>query len=585
MSTPSSSPRRARLLPVLQWLPSYRRDDLSADLKAGATVAVMVIPQAMAYAGLAGVPPITGLYAAMVSLVVYAVFGTSRYISVGPVAIDSLLTAAAVAPLADGDPGRYLALASALAVMVGILQTGAGLARLGALVNFLSTPVISGFTSAAALTIAMSQLKDLLGITVTGSTTTFLDAARGILPQVGDLDPVTLGLGVAAIAGLVALKRWLPQVPGPLVVVAAATALVAAAGLDVTLVGDVPAGLPTPGLPDIALADVRALAPSAAAVALISYMESISTGTAFARRTRMRVEPDQELIAVGLANGAAGLAHGFPVAGGFSRGAVNFNAGARTPMSGVISAVLIVIALFTATPLLAQLPKVSLAAVIMVAVFSLIDVRGAVGIGRIRRSDLVALVLTVLATLGLGPAAGLGVGVAVSVALFLRHSARPHMPELGQMPGERVFRNVDRHAVLTAPELTVVRIDAPLTFAAARPVADRLAELSTARPGVRHLVVDCSAVNTADYTGIDSLSTVCAQLADAGVTVHLAALRGPVEDILMRDACFQELRAAGRVHRTVPDAVDSLGVTLRSGADLTPSVAEGHTEQIRPPAR
>lgn len=559
---PEVPTRAVRLVPALAWLRGYSRPDLAADARAGATVAVLVIPQAMAYAALAGVPPLTGLYAAMVSLVVYAVFGTSRFISVGPVAIDSLLTAAAVAPLADGDPGRYLALASTLAVMVGALQAAAGVARLGTLVNFLSTPVISGFTTAAALTIAVTQLKDLLGLRLTGSSTTFLDAVRAIAPAVGDLDPTTSAVGLAAIVALLGLRRWLPRLPGPLLVVAGATAVAWASGLDVTLVGEVPAGLPVPGLPDVGLADLRALATSAAAVALISYMESISTGTAFARRTRMRVEPDQELVAVGLANAASGLANGLPVAGGFSRGAVNFNAGARTPMSGVISAALIVVALFTATPLLAHLPKVALAAVIVVAVAGLVDVAGAVAIGRIRRSDLVSLVVTALATLALGPAAGLGVGVVVSVALFLRHAARPHMPELGQVPGERVFRNVARHAVLTAPELGVVRIDAPLTFAGARPVADRLAELARDRPRMRDLVVDCSAVNTADYTGVEMLGTVCEQLGNAGVSVHLAALRGPVEDILARDDCFRRMREEGRVHRTVPAAVDAIGLRL-----------------------
>ncbi|MEZ5096532.1 MAG: SulP family inorganic anion transporter [Nocardioides sp.] len=563
----------ARLLPASVWLRGYTRPDLTADLKAGATVAVLVIPQAMAYAALAGVPPITGLYAAMVSLVVYAVFGTSRFISVGPVAIDSLLTAAAVGPLAHGDATTYLALASLLALTVGVLQTVAGLARLGALVNFLSVPVISGFTTAAALTIAASQLKDLLGLTLTGQVSTFLDAVRLIGPQLGHAKPLTLVLAAAGVVGLLALKRWLPAIPGPLLVVAALTAVVWGAGWSdrVTVLGEVPSGLPTPGLPDVAWADVGTLLPSAAAIALISYMESISTGTAFARRSRTRVEPDQELIAVGLANAASGLSHGFPVAGGFSRGAVNFNAGARSPLSGVIASALIVAALFTATPLLAHLPKVALAAVIVVAVASLIDLKGAWGIGQVRRSDLVALLVTALATLVLGPAPGLGVGVAVSVALFLRHSARPHIPELGQVPGERVYRNVTRHEVLTCPQLAIVRIDAPLSFASARPIADRLAEVVRERPNACYLVVDASAINTADYTGVDMLSTLSDDLGAAGVELHLAAVRGPVSDILERDAAYRALVAAGRVHRSVPEAVDSITGSL----GLDPGTAAG----------
>ncbi|HQR27445.1 MAG TPA: SulP family inorganic anion transporter [Nocardioides sp.] len=553
-----------RFVPLLAWLPEYRRPDLLADLRAGATVAVLVIPQAMAYAALAGVPPITGLYAAVVSLVVYAVFGTSRYISVGPVAIDSLLTAAAVGPLAAGDPTTYLALASALAVMVGVLQVTAGAVRLGALVNFVSAPVISGFTSAAALTIAATQLKDLLGLDVTAPATTFVAAVRNVGDAISTVDPLTTLLGVAAILALVALRRWAPRVPGPLVVVSVLTLVVWAAGWgdQLSLVGEVPAGLPVPGVPNVGWGDVRTLLPSAAAIALISYMESISTGTAFARRTRTRVDPDQEFIAVGLANTGAGLAHGFPVAGGFSRGAVNFNAGARSPLSGVIASALILVALFTATGLLAHLPKVALAAVIMVAVATLVDVGAAIAMGRVRRGDLVALLVTFVATLVLGPAPGLGVGVLVSVVLLLRHTARPHIPELGRMPGQQVYRNVLRHEVLTSPDLVVLRIDAPLTFASARPIADRVTEVVGSRPAARWLVLDCSAITTADFTGVEMLQNLCTDLEQAGVVVHLAALRGPVRDILERNACFRATERAGRVHTTVAHAVDSLGVTL-----------------------
>lgn len=547
-----------RLVPALVWLRTYRRSDATADLKAGATVAVLLIPQAMAYAALAGVPPITGLYTAVVSLVVYAAFGSSRYISVGPVAIDSLLTAAAVGPLAHGDPAVYLALASLLAILVGAMQLGAGLVGLGGLVNFLSVPVISGFTSAAALTIAVTQLKDLLGLDKVASSTTMWDGLRTLWPKLPTYSPLTVVLGLVAVTALLLLRRVAPRFPGPLLVVAALTAVAWGFSLDVATVGAVPAGLPAPAFPQVTWADARALVPSAAAVAVVSYMESVSTGTAFARRTRSRVDPDQELVAVGLANAAAGMMRGFPVAGGFSRGAVNFQAGAKTPLSGVIASVLIVVALFTITPLLAHLPKVALAAVIMVAVTGLIDLTGARQIGRIRASDLLALVVTALATLVLGPAPGLAVGVAVSVALFLRFAARPHIPVLGQMPGERVFRNVERYDVHTIPGIVVVRIDAPLSFASARPTAERLAEIVSAHPEATSLVVDCSAINTCDYTGADMLHTLGEELDQAGVEVHLAALRGPVRDILQRTDFFRGTLATGRVHRTVPDAVESL---------------------------
>ncbi len=558
MSDDAVRARMVRVLPILGWLPRYRRDDVGADLRAGATVGVLVVPQAMAYAALAGVPPIAGLYAAMVSLVVYAVFGTSRFISVGPVAIDSLLTAAAVAPLADGDTGRYVALTALLTVMIGVLQVGAGVARLGALVNLLSVPVIAGFTSAAALTIGFTQVRELLGLGETGSSATFVDAVAGVLPALGTLDLVTTVVGVAALAGLVALKRWAPKVPGPLLLVALTTVVVVVADLQVRQIGQIPSGIPAPRLPDVVWGDVTSLVPAAAAIALISYMESISTGSAFARRTRTRIEPDQELVAVGLSNGAAGLMQGMPVAGGFSRGAVNFNAGARTPLAGVVAAVLVALSLLFLTPLLALIPKAVLAAVILAAVASLVDVKGARAVGRVRRSDLVALLATAAATLVLGPTWGLAVGVGVSFALFLRHLNRPHMPELGFAPGHGAFRNVERHHAVTHPEVLVVRIDAPLSFVGARAIADDLAERLRQRPGVRFLVLDATAVNAADFTGVEMLGELVTDLEEAGVEVWLGGLRGPVRDVLSRTEWFVTLEDAGRARATVVDAVRGL---------------------------
>jgi sulfate permease, SulP family len=557
-----------RIFPASRWLADYRREDLVADLRAGTTVAVLVIPQSMAYAALAGVPPIAGLYAAMVSLVVYAVFGTSRFISVGPVAIDSLLTAAAVAPLAGGDTATYVALTAALTLMVGLLQVTAGLARLGALVNLLSVPVVVGFTTAAALTIGVTQLKDFLGLEKVSSTgTSVLDAARAIGPRLDSLDLVTATLGVAGLALILVLRRWAPKVPGPLLVVAVLTAVTAVLDLSIDAIGDIPSGLPSPRLPDVGLADLRSLLPSAAAIALISYMESISTGQTFARRTRTRVEPDRELIAVGLANAAAGLLRGMPVAGGFSRGAVNFDAGARSPLSGVVAAVFIVVSLFLLTPVLALVPTVALAAIILSALGSLIDVSGMRSIARVRRSDLYALLATALATLVLGPLPGLGIGAAVSFGLFLRQYSKPHMPELGLVPGEGVFRNVRRHRTVTDPTLLVVRVDAPLSFVGARQITDHLADAVEQRRDVRHLVLDASAVTTIDFTGLELLGELAEQLHSAGVELHLAEVRGPVHDILERAEWFVDLEAAGRVHENVPRAVDQLPLDLSRPSD------------------
>ncbi len=563
MTEPSVGGRVARLVPVVGWLPDYRRSDLTADLRAGATVGVLVIPQAMAYAALAGVPPIAGLYAAMVSLVVYAIFGTSRFISVGPVAIDSLLTAAAVAPLADGDADRYVLLTGLLTVMIGVFQVAAGLARLGALVNLLSVPVIAGFTSAAALTIGLTQVRDLLGLDRTGSSATFVQAVAQIVPTFPSIDPATAVLGVTALVGLLAVKRWAPRVPGPLLLVAAATTLVVLLDLPVRQIGEIPSGIPLPGWPGGSWTDVTSLVPAAAAIALISYMETISTGSAFARRTRTKIEPDRELVAVGLANGASGLMQGMPVAGGFSRGAVNFNAGARTPLSGVVAAVLVAISLLLLTPVLALIPTAALAAIILAAVATLVDVSGARAVLRVRRSDFAALLMTALATLVLGPSWGLAVGVGVSFTLFLRHLNKPHMPELGYAAESGVFRNVARHDVVTHPEVLVVRVDAPLSFVGARAISEDLAGQLRDRPGVRFLVIDATAINAADFTGVEMLGQLVEDLATSGVEVHLGGVRGPVRDVLQRTPWFRDLEAAERARGTVVDSVRALPVSSR----------------------
>ena len=569
--------------PFLRWARGYRRATFGADVRAGLTVAVLVIPQAMAYAALAGMPPITGLYAAMVSLVVYAVLGTSNQASVAPVAIDSLLVAAAVAPLAGGDQSRYVALAGLLALLAGGLQIGAGLLRLGTLVSFLSVPVISGFTSAAALTIAANQVKDLLGVSASGTSATLLDTVRGLLPRLGDTRLLTVAVGVGSIVALVLVRRFVPRLPGPLLVVVAAAVVVALPGLRgaVDVIGEVPTGLPSPALPALNWADARALLPAAAAIALISYMESISTASAFARRTHSRIDPTMELIAVGSANVASGLFRGFAVSSGFSRGALNIDAGARTPLSGVVAAAGIAIALLTLTPLLAMLPKVALAAIIIVAVSSLVDLRGAVAITRVRRSDLATLLTTFAATVLLGPAPGLAVGVAVSLAIFLRQSARPHLPELGRLEGSDIYRNVNRYPVLTDRAAAVLRLDAPLYFANSRSVADTIADIATTRPDLRSVVLDASAITSVDYTGAETLAEIEGELRAADVQLHLATVRGPVRDVLGRTRVWRLLVDQHRVHDDIAEAVAALPLrdtsplraprVVRRGAPVDPT--------------
>lgn len=569
-----------RLLPATAWMRSYRREDLRPDVSAGLTVAVLLIPQSMAYAALAGMPPQAGLYAAIVSLVVYAALGSSSFISVAPVAIDSLLVAAVVGPLAAGDPQRYVALAAALAVLTGLIQVSMGVLRLGALVNFLSVPVISGFTSAAALTIAASQVKDLLGLDAQSGGTGFLSTVRAAAAALGTVHVTTVLIGLAGIAFLVLARRRAPCLPAALVAVIVGTAAVFLLGLDergVRILGEVPAGLPTPDLPLLSAEVVRQLAPAALVIAVISYMESISTAKAFAARSRQRVLPNRELVAVGAANLAAGLFRGFAVAGGFSRGAVNFRAGARTQLSGVVAAVVLTVAVAFLTPLFFYLPKAVLAAVIVVAVASLVDVSGARRILRVQRADGLALAVTFLATLLLGVAQGLAVGVALSLGLFVARTARPHVVEVGRVQGTARYRNVERWSTSTDERIAVLRMDSPLYFANAAFLHDRVQALVAARPSLQHLLLVASAIGDVDASGAQLLDELDEELAAAGVHLHLVTVRGPVRDVLTNSGLWQRLLERGRVHPTIEEAVRV--ATAQEPSPLLPQ----HAEEQAPP--
>ncbi|WBC00046.1 sulfate permease [Solwaraspora sp. WMMA2059] len=563
----------ARVLPILGWRRGYDRHTLRHDLIAGLTVAVMLVPQSMAYAALAGMPPVTGLYAAIVPVLVYALLGTSGSLAVGPVAITALMTATALAPLADGDPGRYAALAGLLALLVGAIQILMGVLRLGALVNFLSHSVLSGFTSAAALVIAASQVKDLLGMRVERA-----ENLPGIVASLwhgaATIHPLTVAVAAASIAGLLLLRRYAPKVPGALLVVAAVTTVstvLALGGRGVPILRDVPSGLPIPDLPAVALADLRALLPAAIAIALVGYMEGIAVAKSLAARSRQHVDPNAELVAVGAANAAAGAFHAFPVAGGFSRSAVNFSAGARTPVASVVTAVVVGLTALLLTPAFHHLPKAVLGAIVVVAVLGLVDYRGAWTAWRIRRVDGLTLALTFAVTLVAGVEPGLAAGVVFSLAVFLRRSARPHTAELGRVPGTATFRNVARYqGLVTDPQVVVLRIDGPLYFANAQYLADRLLTLAETRTSLRAVVVDASAIGDADADGAHALAQARERLASRGVALHLATVRGPVRDLLTRSGLWPTMREAGQLHPEVADAVDvATGEGGATGGDGT----------------
>lgn len=563
----------ARRVPLLDWGRRYSPALFRSDLVAGLTVAVMLIPQAMAYAALAGMPPVTGLYASMAPLLVYAVLGTSGQLAVGPVAITALLTASGLAPLAGGDPGTYVALAALLALMVGVIQGVLGVLRLGALVNFMSHAVISGFTSAAAIVIATSQVPALLGLDVSSSHG-WLDTVAGVVGAVRDTNPVTLAIAGAAVLLLAASRRWAPSAPSALLVVAVATAAVAGFGLDrlgVDILREIPAGLPSPAVPPVSLAAVQALLPTAMTIAVISYMEGISVAKAIAAKTRQVIDADQELIATGAANVAAGLFQSFPVAGGFSRTAVNYQAGARTGVASAITAAVIAVAVLAFTPLFFSLPRAVLAAVIVVAVVGLIDVRDGVETWRVRPADGATLAITFAGTLLLGVELGIAVGVAVSLGMFVWRTANPHAAELGRVEGTTVLRNIDRYPARTDPQVVILRIDGPLYFANAKFVEDRVLALSSTRPELRHVVLDAAAVSDIDASGAHTLAEVDERLIERQITLHLATVRGPVRDVLTRADLLPALVEQQRVHRSVDDAVGALHLPtdspLRAGGD------------------
>lgn len=547
-----------RAIPALNWITQYRRSDLGLDLTAGLTVAVILVPQAMAYAMLAGLPPVVGLYASMLPLALYAVFGTSRQLAVGPVAMVSLLVASGTAAVADPGSPEWLAAAVALAALSGVIQLGMGVLRLGFLVNFLSHPVVSGFTSAAALIIGFSQLQHLLGVAIPRS-----DHVHEILAHAwaarADVHVPTVLLGVGSVVALLAFRRLAPRFPAPLAVVGLATVLVAALGLDqggMSVVGEVPSGLPRPSWPRFDLTVARALLPAALTISLLGFMESVSVAKVFAARHRYRLDPDQELIALGAANLGAALFGGYPVAGGFSRSAVKDQTGARTPLSSLVTAGFVALSLLFLTPLFVSMPEAVLAAIIMVAVFGLVDFAEVRHLWHVKRSDLVFLAITFVATLSLGIEAGIGVGVLANLGWFLFKRTRPHFAVLGRLPGTRAWRNLTRYPEAEpVPGLLVLRFDAAFTFGNVSFVEERLAELEERAGGpLRAVVLDASGFNDLDSSGARALQEIIEDHHRRGIRLLLAGCKGPVRDVLAR-AGLDEALGRENLALDVEDAV------------------------------
>jgi SulP family sulfate permease len=515
----------------------------------------MLIPQGMAYALIAGLPPIYGLYASLVPIIGYALFGSSRQLAVGPVAMVSLLIAAGIAPLAAQDSADYVRLAIILALMVGAIQFLLGAVRFGFLVNFLSHPVLSGFTSAAALIIGASQLKNLLGIDIPRSNYVH-EIVWSALRQAADTHVITLVIGLVSIGLLVGLRKWKRTFPSAILVVLVTTAFVwltAAHEAGVAIVGSVPQGLPSFGLPAFSMSDVSALAPTAMVIALVGFMESIAVAKAFAARNRYRVDPNQELVGLGIANLAGAFFQAFPTTGGFSRTAVNGDAGARTTMASIISAAVIALTLLFLTPLFYYMPNAVLAAVIIVAVAGLVDFREAVFLWKVDRRDFWLLVLTFLATLALGIEEGILVGVIASLVVVVYQSSRPYTAVLGKLPDTTTYKNLSRNPTAVAPEgIMILRIDASLYFANSEYVKDRL---EGAGPEIEAVVLDMYPVNKLDSSALHTLAGVLDVLEERHVVFLVSGVKGPIRDV-MRRAGLEERLGEASFYSTIHDAVE-----------------------------
>lgn len=538
-----------RYLPILQWLKVYNRETLTSDLVAAVIVTIMLIPQSLAYALLAGLPPEVGLYASILPLVAYAIFGTSRTLAVGPVAVVSLMTAAAVGNLALAGTAEYLTAAIALAFLSGVILILMGLFRLGILANFLSHPVISGFITASGLIIAASQLKHILGVDAGGHN--LLDILMALAGQLAHINLPTLIIGVSATAFLFWVRKQLKPLlvkvglgprladiiakAGPVLAVVATT--LAVWGLDlqaqgVKVVGQVPSGLPGLTLPSFDLELWKQLFVSALLISIVGFVESVSVAQTLAAKRRQRIDPDQELVGLGASNIAAAASGGFPVTGGFSRSVVNFDAGAETPAAGAFTAVGIAMATLVLTPLIFFLPKATLAATIIVAVLSLVDLGALKRTWAYSRSDFAAMLATIVLTLVHGVELGIIAGVGLSVLLYLYRTSKPHSAIVGRVPGTEHFRNIDRHQVETEQHILTLRVDESLYFANARYLEDLIYDQVARNPELRHLVLMCPAVNLIDASALESLEAINQRLMDSGVKFHLSEVKGPVMDKL-----------------------------------------------------
>ncbi len=569
--------RFSRYLPILDWGKQYNREMATSDLVAAVIVTIMLIPQSLAYALLAGLPPQVGLYASVLPLVGYGIFGTSRALAVGPVAVISLMTAVATAKVVQSGVTDAWTAAILLAFLSGLILTLMGFLRLGFMASFLSHPVISGFITASGIIIAASQLGGVLGISTSGQTMPQIIASAWNSKDPVNLPTALIGFGVLAF--LFSCRRWLKSsliklglntkfadfIAKAAPVAAVFTTIWLAWSFDlpaagVKIVGDIPAGLPPLTFPSLDPVLVRELLLPALLISVVGFVESVSVAQTLAAKRRQRIVPDQELIGLGASNIAASLTGGYPVTGGFARSVVNFDAGAVSPAAGMFTAVGIAVATLLLTPVLHFLPKATLAATIIIAVLTLVDLGAIRRTWNYSRADAAAMLATIGITLFEGVEAGILAGVAFSIFAHLYRSSRPHFAIVGQVPGTEHFRNIKRHKVVTTPEILSLRIDESLYFANARFLEDVVLAKVAGEPRIKHVVLMCPSVSDIDSSALESLEAINHRLKDGGITFHLSEVKGPVMDRLSRIDFLTQL--TGRVFLTQYDAWAALAPEL-----------------------
>lgn len=533
------------LSPLASDMKGYSRDQLRGDLTAGITVAIMLIPQGMAYAVLAGVPPVYGLYASLVPIVLYALLGSSRQLAVGPVAMVSLLVLTGVSALAEPGTDRYIQLAILTAFGVGVVQLLMGVFRMGFIVNFLSHPVLSGFISAAALIIASSQVSALLGLGLPGGGS-FLQILTAAVGALGSVHLITAALGVGSVALILLLKRWKASFPGALTVVVGGILLAWGFGLDqlgVRVVGDIPSGLPGFSASFISPGDLQLLLPVILVIALISYLESIAIAKNIASRRGYELNPNRELMALGAANIGGAFFQSFPTTGGFSRTAVNDQSGANTTLASLVSAGLVLLTVLFFTPLFYYLPAAVLAAIIMVAVFGLLNVAEMKHLWHTDRRDLVLLVITFAVTLLAGIKAGIATGVVLSLVMVIYRSTRPQTAELGELGDTGIYRNVLRYPEATRrDDVLVFRFDDALYFANASYFKEEMeSKIRSKGASLKQVVLVAGSITDVDSTGTAVLTTLARDLQARGVELTIAGATGPVRDYLRKSGLMKFL--------------------------------------------